>query len=146
MLSPADQAKIVGYPPASPPSSASKKVFDASLGLPLFWTERKTPAIWEQLLKHLGATTVFDTAPGSGQCARACMQAVISYSCVAKNAEHGSWLINVLDRVALALVCKEKCPLYQQDLSECVREHFSETLDQLNEQDAAEETHIGEAE
>ena len=144
LLLPSDKEKIVGYAPASPPSSASKKIFDSSLGLPLFWTERKTAAIWEQLLKHLNATAVFDTTPGSGQCARACMQAGISYSCVAKNAEHGSWLINVLDRMALAQICKEGCPLYQQDLSECVKEHFSETLDQLNEQDAAEETIIAE--
>ena len=70
----------------------------------------------------------------------------IHYSGMAKNAEHGSWLINVLDRMALAQICTEGCPLYQQDLSECVKEHFSETLDQLNEQDGAEETIIVEAE
>ena len=140
LLSPADKAKIVGYAPPAPPSSVSKKVFDSSLGLPLYWTERKSPAIWQQLLKHLNATAVFDITPGSGQCARACMQAGIHYSCVAKNAEHGSWLINVLDRMALAQICKEGSPLYQQDLSECLKEHFSETLEQLNEQDGAEET------
>ena len=72
------------------------------------------------------------------------MQAGIGYSCNAKNAEHGSWLINVLDREALVQICKEGSPLYQQDLSESVKAHFSETLDQLNEQDGAEETAIGE--
>ena len=142
LLLPADKEKILGYPPATPPSSASKKGFDSSLGLPLFWTERKGPQIWQQLLKHLNATSVFDTTPGSGQCARACMEAGISYSCLAKNAEHGSWLINVLDKMALAQICKQGSPLYQQDLSECLNEHFSETLDQLNEQDNAEETII----
>ena len=72
------------------------------------------------------------------------MQAGISYSCVAKNAEHGSWLINVLDRAALGQICKEGSPLHTSDLSQSVKEHFSETLDQLNEQDKAAETSIGE--
>ena len=70
------------------------------------------------------------------------MEAGIHYSCVAKNPEHGSWLVNVLDRVALGQICKEGSPLYQQDLSVCLKEHFSEALDQLNEQDGAEETTI----
>ena len=143
LLAPADKERMTGQVPAAvPPSSASKKVFDSSLGLPLFWNERKTPAIWKQLLKHLNATSVFDITPGSGQCARACMEAGIQYSCVAKNAEHGSWLMNVLDRVALGQICQEGSPLYQQDLSVCLKEHFSEALDQLNEQDGAEETMI----
>ena len=144
MLLPADKAKILGYSPASPPIAASQKVFDASLGHPLFWTERKTPAFWKELLKDLNATSVFDVTPGSGQCARACMQAGIQYSCLAKNAEHGSWLINVLDRAALQTICQLGSPLHANDLSASIQEHFSETLDQLNEQDKAEETTIVE--
>ena len=89
-----------------------------------------------------GATAVFDLTPGSGQCARACMEMGIPYACTAKNAAHGSWLINVLDRMALAQICKQGSPLFQQDLSECLKEHFGETLDQLNEQDQAVETSI----
>ena len=142
MLLPADKAKIVGYTPVSPPSSASKKVFDASLGHPLFWTERKTPAFWKELLRDLNATAVFDASPGSGQCARACVQAGIPYSGLARNAEHGSWLINVLDRAALQTICQQGSPLHANDLCASIQEHFAETLEQLNEQDKAEETKI----
>ena len=142
LLNAADKEKILGYPSAMPPASASKQGFDASLGLPLFWTERKGPQVWKQLLLHLNAGSVFDLTPGSGQCARACMEMGIPYACTAKNAAHGSWLINVLDRMALAQICKHGSALFQQDLSECLREHFGETLDQLNEQDQAVETSI----
>ena len=37
-------------------------------------------------------------------------------------------------------------PLFQQDLCECLKEHFSETHDQSNEQDEAVETSIAEDE
>ena len=110
--------------------------------MPLFWQERKSAAIWKRLLQDVRATVVYDLTPGSGQCARACLEAGIEYACLAKSAAHCSWLINVLDRVALGLVCREGSPLHQQGLSKCVKEHFSETLDQLNEQDQAEETNI----
>lgn len=140
LLLPANKEKIMGYAAVVPPSTASQKVFDTSLGLPLFWNERKDAAIWKQLLKDIQAKSIFDLTPGSGQCARAAMEAGIQYSCIARSAEHCSWLVNVLDRVALGLICKTGSPLYQQDLAQCVREHFVETLDQLNEQDNATES------
>ena len=68
------------------------------------------------------------------------MEAGISYSCLARSAEHCSWLVNVLDRLALAMICKTGSPLYGQDLAQCIKEHFADTLDQLNEQDNAPET------
>lgn len=114
-------------------------MFDPSLGLPLFWNERKSFAVWKELLKDLHATCVFDLTPGSGQCARACMEAGIHYSCLTRDATHCSWLINVLDRLALGQICQTGAALFQQDLAQCVKEHFAETLDQLNEQDRAEE-------
>ena len=124
----------------TPPSTASQKVFDTSHGLPLVWSERKGAAIWKQLMKDIQATSIFDLTPGSGQCARAAMEAGIQHSCIARSAEHCSRLVNVLDRVALGLICKNGSPLYQQDLAQCVREHFVEALDQLNEQDSATES------
>ena len=127
------------------PSSSSKKVFDASLGHPLYWTERKTPKLWKELLKDLNATSVYDVTPGSGQCARACMQAGIHYSCLAKNHEHCSWLINVLDRAALQTICQQGSMLHTADLCQSIQEHFSKTLEELNEQDKAEETSIEES-
>ena len=70
----------------------------------------------------------------------AVMDAGIQHSCIARSAEHCSGLVNVLDRVAIGLICKKGSPLYQQDLAQCVREHFVEALDQLNEQDSATES------
>ena len=70
------------------------------------------------------------------------MEIGIQYSCVARNDAHGTRLINVLDRVALGQICQEGSPLYQQDLSVCLKEHFREALDLLNEQDGAEDTVI----
>ena len=142
LLSPANKEKVLGYAPALPPPSASKEGFDASFGAPLFWQERKSAAVWKRLLLDLQATAVFDLTPGSGQCAKAAMEAGINYSCMARNAEHCSWLVNVLDRVGLAMICKTGSPLHHHDLSTCTKEHFADTLDQLNEQDQAPETII----
>ena len=105
-----------------------------------FWSGRKGAAIWKQLMRDTQATSIFDLTPGSGQCARAAMEAGIQHSCIARSAEHCARLVNVLDRVALGLICKNGSPLYQQDLARCVREHFVEALDQLNEQDSATES------
>ena len=135
VLLPANKEKVLGCAPDVP--AASRGVFDASLGLPLFWNERKGTAIWKRLLADLHAVAVFDLTPGSGMCAKAAMEAGIQYSCLARSAEHCSWLVSVLDRAALGLICKNGSPLYHQDLAQCVRERFSETLDVLNEQDKA---------
>ena len=94
------QNVICRAPPSRPWSPAIAALTDGpeaqdqveKMAFALFRTERKGPAIWMQLLEHLNATSVFDTTLGSGQCARACMQAGISYSCVAKSAEHCSWM------------------------------------------------------
>jgi hypothetical protein len=62
------------------------------------------------------------------------MQLGIPYHGWAKNAEHASWLQNVLDRAALHVICEVGSPLHT-DLAEAIKEHFSDVLDQMNEQD-----------
>ena len=64
--------------------------FDCSVGLPLFWQERKTVAFTKQLLQDAMAAAVFDLTPGSGACGRACFELGIPYSCLARSPEHGS--------------------------------------------------------
>ena len=86
------------------------------------------------LLADLGVKTVVDLTPGSGSAARACMQLDSPYHGWAKNAEHASWLQNVLDRAALQVICEVGSPLHT-DLAEAIKEHFSDVLDQMNEQD-----------
>jgi len=129
-VSASDKARIWGAEAERP----RQELFDTTLGQPLLWQERKTPAFWACLLTDLGVKTVVDLTPGSGSAARACMQLGIPYHGWAKNAEHASWLQNVLDRAALQVICEVGSPLHT-DLAEAIKEHFSDVLDQMNEQD-----------
>ena len=67
------------------------------------------------------------------------MEMGIVYACMAKNADHNSWLQNVFDRSAMAIVTRSGTPLFEQDLATCVTEHFKDVLDQLHQQDACED-------
>jgi len=135
LISLEDKAKVHGVPPATP----RPQLFDASLGLPLFWQERKTPSFWAQILRDLDAKAVFDLTP-SGSLGRACLAEGVLYTALAKNAEHNSWLQNLFDRAAVSLIASSGSPLYEQDLSQLISDHFQDVLDQLHEQDACEDT------
>ena len=135
LVSLADKAKIHGYQPECP----RKKLFDSSMGVPLFWQERKSAKFWATLFAHVDAKAVFDCTPGSGAAGRAAMERGIHYSCMAKNAEHNSWLQNMFDKSSLQIITTTGTPLYEQNLSTCVTEHFEDILDQLQEQDAGED-------
>ena len=136
LITATEKAKIHGCEALAP----QEDLFDTSLGMPLYWQERKTVKCMKTLLKDVHAKAVFDLTPGSGVCGRAAMELGISYSCLARSAEHCSWLQNIWDRQALRYICEDGGPLHQQDLSQCITEHFAETLDQLNQMDQAEET------
>ena len=69
-VSASDKARIWGADADRP----RQELFDTTLGQPLLWQERKTPAFWACLLTDLGVKTVVDLTPGSGSAARACMQ------------------------------------------------------------------------
>ena len=135
LVSLADKAKIHGYQPECP----RKKLFDSSMGVPLFWQERKSAKFWATLFTHVDAKAIFDCTPGSGAAGRAAMELGIVYSCMAKNAEHNSWLQNMFDKNALQIITTAGTPLYEQNLSTCVTEHFEDILDQLHGQDAGED-------
>jgi hypothetical protein len=60
-------------------------------------------------------------------------------SCLGLNATHQSWLTNVLNRAAAGLVVESGRPLYQEDLANHLREHFSDLLDSLNPAEDEEE-------
>lgn len=135
MISLEGKAKIFGYEPTLP----REKVFDTSAGVPLFWQERKDPSFWTTLLTHLDAKCIVDLTPGSGSCARAAMDLGISYTALAMNAEHNSWLQNVLNKAAMQVIVREKSPLHEQDLAAMLQTHFQEVLDQLHAQDACKD-------
>ena len=56
------------------PPTPSHKLYDTTMGLPLFWGERKSEGLYQQILKDLRVIAVFDATPGSGQLARACLE------------------------------------------------------------------------
>jgi hypothetical protein len=135
LVSAVDKEKIHGVQPATP----REKLFDCSMGQPLFWNERKTPAFWGQLMEDVNAKSVVDLSP-SGSLGRACLAKGIFYTAVAKNPEHNSWLQNLLDRSAMQIITTQGSSLHEQDLATCVKEHFQDVLDQLHDQDACEDT------
>ena len=116
-------------------------VYDTSGGQPLFWGERKSPALWARMLTDLDAKSVVDLTPGSGACARACLTLGVPYLGLVRSAEHASWLQNVMDRQALKSIVESGSPLFEQDLSALLKEHFQDVLDQLNEADKLDDDH-----
>jgi len=126
-LSAAGKASILGFEPETP----NEYMFDSSGGLPLFWQERKTVKFWISLLNTYHAKAVVDATLGSGACARAAMELGLPYSCFCRNAEHASWLQNVLDMHALRAMCTSGSALFLQGYLDCVNEHFKDVLDRL---------------
>jgi hypothetical protein len=121
-----------------------KAIYDTESGQPLFWAERKPKKFWAQILYDCDAKVVMDMTPGSGACVHGCMDLGINYTCIVQSPEHGSWLQNVLDRHALQNICETGQPLFEQDLATCVKDHFQDVLDQLNEADEMEDVDPGE--
>jgi hypothetical protein len=69
-LSPEDKEKILRAKTSIPKTQA----YDAALGVPLFWGERKTVPLWTQILGDLDVKCVYDLTPGSGTLARTCLE------------------------------------------------------------------------
>ena len=67
------------------------------------------------------------------------MELGIQYTCMAKNAEHNSWLQNVFDRQAVFVMTQNGSPLFEQDLATCINEHFKDVLDAVHQQDACKD-------
>ena len=62
LISTADKSDIFGRACPQPP----RKLFDTSSGEPLFWNDRKTAALWKQIISDVGAAAVYDLSPGCG--------------------------------------------------------------------------------
>ena len=80
---------------------------------------------------------MIDLTPGSGAPARACVESSIPYVGVTKKQVHASWLINVVNRAAVELITRNGSSLYEQDLANCIKDHFKELLEELNDCDEA---------
>ena len=82
---------------------------------------------------------MIDCTPGCGSAGRACLDLGLQYLAFGRNAEHASWLVNVLDRAALKTICASGSPLFDQDLASSAAIHFKDLLDQLHEADAPQD-------
>ncbi len=74
-ISPDDKAKVSGSDPKHTPVTPC----DTDRGMPHFWTESKSIALWSDLLHCLDARRVADLSLGSGMVARAAMQLYHEY-------------------------------------------------------------------
>ena len=133
LISKADKERVMGEAPEQPPL----KVFDGDRGMPLYWQERKPVEFWKDILHCLDACMVIDMSPGSGSVGRACLRMGLQYQAACRTAAHASWVSNVLDRESCELIVTTKSPLFEQDLAQMIRTHFSDVISQLQEQKAA---------
>jgi hypothetical protein len=131
-----DKCKIVAGTAATPKS----ETFDPSLGVPLYWAERKPLAFWQQLIMDLDVKCIVDLSPGSGTLARAAMLEGARYLGITRSEEHASWLLNVLDRHAVAFAARSGSPLFEQNLAECIRRHYQDELQQLQDAETMQDS------
>ena len=106
---------------------------------PIFWQERKPAALWRQLLSDLDVRAVCDVTPGSGVLAHACMLEGWSYLGLVPNAAHCSYLQNRLDRDAVGIISTAETAMYDEELANLIKEHFSDLVDEFNNADGEED-------
>ncbi len=133
---------ILGFEPPVP----NKKLYDTTMGMPLFWQERKNTAFWCQLLDDLMISAVFDAIAGSGQLARACLEHGVQHTGLAKNQAHAQILNKVMDRHALSLVGQTGSACHDADLAALVKEHFQDVTEMLDQQDLVADSEAKETE
>jgi hypothetical protein len=137
LISTSDKAAIFNLDrlPKPPP-----KLFDTSMGEPLFWNDRKHMSLWHQILKDVDASAVYDLSPGCGLLGKACLNAGLPYVAFCHFEKQGSFLQNVLDRAAVDAMTKSGFPLYCQDTNALIQEHFKDVVDQWREMELREDT------
>ena len=138
-----DKQKV--FPNNGSASTPPQKVFRADHGVPVYWQEKKPPGFWEDILEMLDAKMVVDLSPGSGAVGRACLRQSIPYVAACGSDAHRTWLGNALDREACELITKEKSPLFETDLSELIKNHFQDVLDQMEAMGRDEDEDEGDA-
>ena len=134
LISKADKQRVMGDEPEQPPL----KIFDGDRGMPLYWQEWKPVEFWKDILHCLDARMVIDMSPGSGAAGRACLRLGIQYTAACRTGAHAIWLAKVLDRESCELIVTTKSPLFEQDLAQMIKTHFSDVLSQLQEQREAD--------
>ena len=111
------------------PAKTKPNIFECDRGCPLYWGERKPVQLRFDLFFCVDAKFVVDFSPGSGSCARACLEMGIEYRGICRSELHQQWLANVADRDACCIITKQSSPLFEEDMSEMIKKHFQGVLD-----------------
>ena len=135
------QDKKLIFPGCGPSETEAKPDGWRRDSIPLFWNESKGTEFWNMWLDSFDIKAVLDLSPGSGQLALAALGKGVQYLGVLTDARHLSWLTNIVDRESLRLIGQSNSAVYQEAMSEHIKEHFADVLDELN---AAESDHGGE--
>ena len=98
--------------------------------------------MWQGLLFCVDAKIVIDFSPGSGCAARACLKLGIEYRGICRHELHQAWLANAADRDACCTITKQS-HLFEPDLSEMIKKHFQEVLEQGEERAHAKDQDSG---
>lgn len=136
-----DKAKLLGLSGGAAPTP-KKKWFDTSIGVPLFWQERKTIACWTAILADVQCKAIFDCTPGTGAAARCAMEQGYAYAALTRTQEHCAWLQQFLDRQALRYIATPGSQMHCKDLQPTIASQFSQLITQLETQDEAEDDNL----
>ena len=108
---------------------------------PLWWQESKSVDLWKALIANYRITQIVDLC-GISALGTAALHKRVPYVAVCLSKNHSNWLQNIIDREAIKCVCDQQHPLWQQALSELLKDYFADVFEQsaegeqLNEADA----------
>ena len=131
LISEVDKKQVMGHAVQKP----SVKCYDATMGQPLMWNERKTMAYWRSVVKRFKIKKVINFSPGCGMLERVCLEQGIPCTAVCRNATHANWLLNVLDRACMAAIVTKGTAVYDAEIKANVERLFQDMLERLRSQD-----------
>jgi len=105
---------------------------------PLWWQESKSSDFWKALLINYRIGQIVDLC-GISALSVAALHKHIPYVAVCLTKNHANWLQNIIDREAIKCVCDQQHPLWQQSLSEILKDHFADVFEQPEDEEPADE-------
>ena len=131
LISEEDKKQVLGHAVQKPYA----KFYDATMGQPLFWNERKTMQYWKALIQRFKIKKVINFSPGCGMLERTCLDMGIPCTAVCRNSTHANWILNILDRAAIASIVTKGTSLYDAEIKSSVERLFQDMVDRLRAQD-----------
>ena len=126
-----DKKAVLGHAVAKP----DRKIYDATMGQPLFWNDRKSITYWKSLIKRFKIKRAINFSPGGGMLERACLELGVPCVAVCKNPTHLNLFLNVLDRASMSMIVTKGSAMYDPDSKVNVQRLFQDILDRMTAQD-----------